>query len=45
VRARIRKTAAFTEGVKEKQYTDGKERKVKLSWAAGLSTVRTTCCR
>ena len=35
VRARIRKTVAFTESVTEAQYTDAAERKVSLSWAPG----------
>lgn len=35
LRARIRKTVAFVEGVKEAQYSDASERKVKLSWAPG----------
>lgn len=33
VRARIRKTVAFAESVKEAQYAGAGERKVKLSWA------------
>jgi hypothetical protein len=35
VRARIRKTVAFAESVKEEQYAGASERKVKLSWAPG----------
>jgi uncharacterized protein len=35
VRARIRKTVAFAESVKEMQYAGASERKVKLSWAPG----------
>jgi hypothetical protein len=35
VRARIRKTIAFTESVTEAQYADAAERKVSLSWAPG----------
>jgi len=35
VRARIRKTVAFTESVTEAQYTGAAERKVSLSWAPG----------
>jgi hypothetical protein len=35
VRARIRKTVAFTETVTEAQYTGAAERKVSLSWAPG----------
>lgn len=35
LRARIRKTVAFVEGVKEAQYSGASERKVKLSWAPG----------
>jgi hypothetical protein len=35
VRARIRKTVAFAESVKEPQYAGASERKVKLSWAPG----------
>ncbi len=35
LRARIRKTVAFTESVTEAQYTGAPERKVSLSWAAG----------
>jgi len=35
VRARIRKTVAFAESVKEEQYLGANERKVKLSWAPG----------
>ena len=35
VRARIQKTVAFVEGVKENQYAGAAERKVKLSWAPG----------
>ena len=37
LRARIRKTVAFAESVKEAQYAGASERKVKLSWAPGLS--------
>ena len=33
--ARIRKTVAFAESVKEAQYADASARKVKLSWAPG----------
>src|SRR5258706_16274214 len=33
LRARIRKTVAFAESVKEAQYAGASERKVKLSWA------------
>jgi uncharacterized protein len=35
VRARVRKTVAFTESVTEAQYTGAAERKVSLSWAPG----------
>src|SRR3982075_1806798 len=35
LRARIRKTVAFVESVKEAQYAGASERKVKLSWAPG----------
>jgi hypothetical protein len=35
LRERIRKTVAFAENVKESQYADAGERKVKLSWAPG----------
>jgi hypothetical protein len=35
VRARIQKTVAFAESVKEPQYAGASERKVKLSWAPG----------
>ena len=35
LRDRIRKTVAFAESVKESQYADARERKVKLSWAPG----------
>ena len=35
LRDRIRKTVAFAENVKELQYADARERKVKLSWAPG----------
>ena len=35
VRARIRKTVAFTESVKEAQYAGASERKVSLSWMPG----------
>jgi hypothetical protein len=35
VRARIRKTVAFAESVKEAQYAGAGERKVSLSWAPG----------
>jgi uncharacterized protein len=35
LRARIRKTVAFAETVKEAQYAGASERKVKLSWAPG----------
>ena len=35
LRARIRKTVAFVEGVKEEQYAGADERKVSLSWAPG----------
>jgi uncharacterized protein len=35
VRARIRKTVAFAESVREPQYAGASERKVKLSWAHG----------
>ena len=35
LRARIRKTVAFAESVKEAQYADASARKVKLSWAPG----------
>jgi uncharacterized protein len=35
LRARIRKTVAFAEGVKEAQYAGASERKVQLSWAPG----------
>jgi hypothetical protein len=35
VRARIRKTIAFTESVTEAQYAGAAERKVSLSWAPG----------
>jgi uncharacterized protein len=35
VRARIRKTIAFAESVKETQYAGARERKISLSWAPG----------
>ena len=35
LRARIRKTVAFAESVKEAQYAGASELKVKLSWAPG----------
>src|SRR6266851_9301370 len=35
LRARIRKTVAFAESVKEAQYAGASDRKVKLSWAPG----------
>jgi uncharacterized protein len=35
LRARIRKTVAFAESLKEAQYAGASERKVKLSWAPG----------
>jgi uncharacterized protein len=35
VRARIRKTIAFAESVKETQYAGASERKISLSWAPG----------
>jgi hypothetical protein len=35
VRARIKKTVAFAESVKEAQYVGASERKVRLSWAPG----------
>ena len=35
LRARIRKTVAFAESVKEARYAGASERKVKLSWAPG----------
>jgi hypothetical protein len=35
LRARIRKTVAFVEGVTQAQYDGASERKVKLSWAPG----------
>ena len=35
VRARIRKTIAFAESVKESQYAEAAERKVSMSWAPG----------
>jgi len=35
VRARIRKTIAFAESVKESQYAEAAERKVNMSWAPG----------
>jgi uncharacterized protein len=35
LRARIRKTVAFAESVKEAQYARASERNVKLSWAPG----------
>ena len=35
LRARIRKTVAFAESVKEVQYAGASERKVKFSWAPG----------
>ena len=35
LRARIRKTVAFAESVREAQYAGASERKVKLSWAPG----------
>ena len=35
VRARIRKTLAFVEGVTEEEYAGASERKMKLSWASG----------
>jgi hypothetical protein len=33
IRARVRKTVAFAEGVKESQYVGAGERKVRMSWA------------
>jgi hypothetical protein len=35
LRARIEKTVAFAESVKEAQYAGASERKIKLSWAPG----------
>jgi hypothetical protein len=35
LRARIEKTVAFAESVKETQYVDASERKVKFSWMPG----------
>jgi uncharacterized protein len=35
VRARIRKTVAFAESVREAQYAGASDRKVSLSWAPG----------
>ena len=35
LRARVRKTVAFAESVREAQYGGASERKVKLSWAPG----------
>jgi uncharacterized protein len=35
LRARIQKTVAFAESVKEAQYVDASERKVKFSWMQG----------
>lgn len=35
MRARIRKTVAFAEGVREAQYAGASDRKVSLSWAPG----------
>ena len=35
LRARIKKTVAFAEGIGEAQYAGANERKVKLSWAPG----------
>jgi hypothetical protein len=35
IRARIQKTVAFAESVKESQYVGAEDRKVKLSWAPG----------
>src|ERR1700733_15010312 len=35
VRARIRKTVAFTESAREAQYADASDRKISLSWAPG----------
>jgi uncharacterized protein len=35
LRARIRKTVAFAESVKEAQYADARKSKIKLSWAPG----------
>src|SRR5262249_56107111 len=35
LRARIQKTIAFAESVKEAQYAEASKRKVKLSWAPG----------
>jgi hypothetical protein len=35
LRARIRKTVAFAESVREEQYAGASERKVNLSWAPG----------
>jgi hypothetical protein len=40
LRARIRKTVAFAEGVKEAQYVGASERKVKPGRPAGSSTAR-----
>src|SRR5437660_5880989 len=39
VRARIRKTVAFAESVKEAQYAEASERKVSLSWAPRGKTI------
>src|ERR1700752_443082 len=38
LRDRIRKPVAFAKSVKESQYADARERKVKLSWAPGKVT-------
>ena len=46
VRARIRKTVAFAESVKEAQYAGASERKVKSPGRPARSlAARTTCCR
>jgi hypothetical protein len=46
LRARIRKTVAFAESVKEAQYAGASERKVSLSWAPGeIIGGGITCCR
>ena len=46
MRARIRKTVAFAESVKQAQYAGAGERKVSLSWAPGkVWAARITCCK
>jgi hypothetical protein len=45
-RARIQKTVAFAESVREVQYAGASDRKVSLSWApASTSAGKTTSCR